>query len=88
MQDTARKVKELVNKLYRLEHIDLMTHKWLTIGLKQPRIPEFYTLTKIQKKTTVSKEEKQKKKTSVPSVPEYRIVHRGHIDLQNFTHAR
>ena len=27
-----------------------MTHKWLTIGLKQPRIPEFYTLTKIHKK--------------------------------------
>ena len=27
-----------------------MTHKWLTIGLKQPRIPEFYTLTKINEK--------------------------------------
>ncbi|KAJ7373787.1 Protein kintoun [Desmophyllum pertusum] len=30
----------------------------------------------------VKDEEKQN------SVPEYRIVHRGHIDLQNFTHAR
>ena len=30
-----------------------MTHKWLTIGLKQPRISEFYTLTKIHKKTQV-----------------------------------
>lgn len=46
------------------------------------------TVQKEEKKTTVSKEEKQKKKTRVPSVPEYRIVHRGHIDLQNFTHAR
>ena len=32
-----------------------MTHKWLTIGLKQPRISEFYTLTKIHKKTQVSR---------------------------------
>ena len=32
-----------------------MTLKWLTIGLKQPRIPEFYTLTKIHKKTPVGR---------------------------------
>ena len=32
-----------------------MTHKWLTIRLKQPRIPEFYTLTKIHKKTPVGR---------------------------------
>ena len=32
-----------------------MTHTWLTIGLKQPRIPEFYTLTKIHKKTPVGR---------------------------------
>ena len=32
-----------------------MTHKWLTISLKQPCIPEFYTLTKIYKKTLVSR---------------------------------
>ena len=32
-----------------------MTHKWLTIGLKQPCIPEFYTLTKIHKKTAVGR---------------------------------
>ena len=30
VQDTARNVKELVNKLHRSGHIDLMTHKWLT----------------------------------------------------------
>ena len=46
------------------------------------------TVQKEEKKTIVSEEEKQKKTTSVPSVPEYKIVHRGHIDLQNFTHAR
>ena len=55
VQDTARKVNELVNKPYCSGHIDLMTHKWLTIGLKQPRIPEFYTLTKIHKKTPVGR---------------------------------
>ena len=55
MQDTARNVKQLVNKLYRSGHIDLMTHKWLTTGLEQPRIPEFYTLTKIHKKTPVGR---------------------------------
>ena len=55
VQDNAQEVKELVNKLYCSGHIDLMTHKWLTIGLKQPRIPEFYTLTKIQKKTPVGR---------------------------------
>ena len=53
MQDTAREVKELANKLYCSGHIDLMTHKWLTISLKQPHIPEFYMLTKIHKKTSV-----------------------------------
>ena len=55
VQDIARKVKELINKLYRSGYIDLMTHKWLTIGLKQPRLPEFYTLTKIHKKTLVGR---------------------------------
>ena len=28
-----------------------MTYKWLTTDLKQPQIPEFYTLSKIHKKT-------------------------------------
>ena len=55
VQETARKVKELINKQYRSGHIGLMTQKWLTIRLKQPRIPEFYTLTKIHKKTPVNR---------------------------------
>ena len=33
-----------------------MTLKWLTIGLKQPRIPEFYTPTKIHKKTPLGRQ--------------------------------
>lgn len=55
VQDTTRKVKELVNKLYHSGDIDLIAHKWLTVGLKQPRIPELYTLTKIHKKTPVGR---------------------------------
>ena len=55
VQNIARKGNELVNKLYRSGYIHVMTHKWLSIGLKQPRIPEFYTLTKIHKKTPVGR---------------------------------
>lgn len=44
------------------------------------------TVQKEEIKTMVMDEKKQM--TSAPNVPEYRIVHRGHIDLQNFTHAR
>ena len=55
VHNTARKANELVNKLYRWGHIDSMTHKWLSIGLKQPRITEFYALTKIHKKTPVGR---------------------------------
>ncbi|XP_078384082.1 uncharacterized protein LOC144666535, partial [Oculina patagonica] len=53
--ETAKKVNDIVNKLFRSGNIDRMTHKWLTIGLKQPRIPEFYTLTKIHKKIPVGR---------------------------------
>ena len=31
------------------------SRKWLKISLKQPRIPEFYTLTKIHEKTPVGR---------------------------------
>ena len=40
------------------------------------------------KRATKIDAEKKQKGTSDPSVPEYKIVHRGHIDLQNFTYAR
>ena len=32
-----------------------MTHKWLSLGQNPPRIPEFYTLTKIHKAIPVSR---------------------------------
>ena len=32
-----------------------MTHKWLIISLKQPRIPTFHTLAEIHKKTPVGR---------------------------------
>ena len=53
--DAARKVKEVVNNLHRAGHVDKMTYKWLNEGQKQPRIPEFYTLTKIHKKIPVGR---------------------------------
>lgn len=41
-----------------------------------------------EKKPTVKDGHRHRKKTDEPSVPEFRIVHRGLIDLQNFTNAR
>ena len=32
-----------------------MTHKWLSLGQNPPQIPEFYTLTKIQKAIPVGR---------------------------------
>ena len=53
--DAARKVKEVVNNLHRAGHVDKMTYKWLNEGQKQPRIPEFYMLTKIHEKIPVGR---------------------------------
>ena len=46
---TATKAKTIVNTLSTNGHIDSMTYKWLNQGQNPPRIPEFYTLTKIHK---------------------------------------
>ena len=53
--DTALKANRIVDKLFCSGSINKMTQKWLTIGLKEPRIPEFYTLTKIHKKIPVGR---------------------------------
>ena len=53
--ETAKKINDIDNKLFRSGNIDTMTHKWLKIGLKKTRIPEFYTLTKIHKKVPVGR---------------------------------
>ena len=47
--ETNRKVTQLINKLYGRNQIDEMTKKWLCQTQNPPRIPVFYTLTKIHK---------------------------------------
>ena len=53
--DTHRKVEQLINDLYHGNHIDETTKKWLCQTPSPPRIPEFYTLTKIHKPTPVGR---------------------------------
>ena len=52
---TASKVRDIVDELLRNDHIDNMTHKFLSTDQDSPRIPEFYTLTKIHKKIPVGR---------------------------------
>ena len=44
---TQEKVNDLISRLHQGEHIDEMTKKWLLQTPNPPRIPIFYTLTKI-----------------------------------------
>ena len=55
VKETNRKVTLLINELYRKNHIDEMTKKWLCQTPNPPRIPIFYTLTKIHKPTPVGR---------------------------------
>ena len=55
VSQTAAKVKTIVNTLFADGHIDKMTYKWLNLGQSPPRVPEFYTLTKIHKPTPVGR---------------------------------
>ena len=50
-KETARKTRVIINDLHQGNHIDTMTKKWLLQTLNPPRIPVFYTLTKIHKPT-------------------------------------
>ena len=45
--ETNCKVTQLINELYRRNHIDEMTKNWLCQTPNPPRISVFYTLTKI-----------------------------------------
>lgn len=45
----------IVNKLYKEEHTDEMTKRWLSLTPNPPQIPQFYTLTKIHKPTPVGR---------------------------------
>ena len=51
VKETHSKVLRLITDLHRENHIDDMTRKWLSQTPNPPRIPEFYTLTKIHKPT-------------------------------------
>ena len=51
VETTAKKVKSLLQG----NHIDEMTAKWLSLTPNPPRIPVFYTLTKIHKSTPVGR---------------------------------
>ena len=55
VSSTLAKVGNIVKTLFDNGHIDNMTYKWLSSGQKPPRIPEFYTLTKIHKNTPVGR---------------------------------
>ena len=53
--ETDHKVKQLITDLHNGDHIDDMTKKWLCQTPNPPRIPEFYTLTKIHKPPPVGR---------------------------------
>ena len=55
VEETNRRVIQLVNELYHKNHIDETTKKWLCERPNPPRIPVFYTLTKIHKSTPVGR---------------------------------
>lgn len=53
--DTHKKVKQITKELHQGGYIDEMTFKWLSQTPNPPRIPVFYTLTKIHKPTPVGR---------------------------------
>ena len=55
VKETSVRVERLVTELYQRKHIDAMTKKWLSQTPNPPRIPEFYTLTKIHKANPVGR---------------------------------
>ena len=55
VKTTQEKVNDLISRLHQGEHIDDMTKKWLLQTPNLPRIPIFYTLTKIHKPKPVGR---------------------------------
>ncbi|XP_068704782.1 uncharacterized protein [Montipora foliosa] len=53
--ETLQKAKELISQLHNDKYIDDMTKEWLSQTLNPPRIPIFYTLTKIHKPKPVGR---------------------------------
>ena len=55
VESTTRKGTQLIKSLLQEGQIDDMTAKWLSLMTNTPRIPIFYTLTKIHKPTPVGR---------------------------------
>ena len=55
VSETYKRVTQLIKSLHHGKHIDAMTEKWLSLTQNPPRIPVFYTLTKIQKPNPVGR---------------------------------
>lgn len=55
VEETSARVEKLITALHHNDHIDTMTRKWLSRTANPPRIPEFYTLTKIHKAKPVGR---------------------------------
>ena len=55
VKNTHDKVNEIIDQMHRGKHIDDMTKNWLLQTPNPPRIPIFYTLTKIQKPVPVGR---------------------------------
>ena len=55
VSQTLQRVNEVITQLHKGNHIDDMTKKWLSQTPNQPRIPIFYTLTKIHKPKPVGR---------------------------------
>ena len=55
VKETQYKVKQLIQELHENNNIDDITKKWLSQTPSPPRIPIFYTLTKIHKPTPVGR---------------------------------
>ena len=55
VETTTRKATQLIKSLLQEGHIDHIAAKWLSLTPNPPRIPIFYTLTKIHKPTPVGR---------------------------------
>ena len=55
VSETHHRVTQLIKALHHDNHIDTMTEKWLLLTQNPPRIPIFYTLTKIHKPNPVGR---------------------------------
>ena len=49
VSQTVAKFETIINTLFANERIDKMTYKWLNSAQNPPRIPEFYTMTKLHR---------------------------------------